>query len=228
MSDSPTPKPEEQAGQEATDTNQAALDPEALRLAREASDKGVSVKELIRREAQSEAQKLARAEVRKGLEGFRKVKEQSESFNAMLESLQEAGAFKDGVDLDSLRQQYTNEALMNLEPPEEDTPDSETPAEETPEPSSQEQLVIAEGERLAEQYGLEDGDPELDMIVEGQGIKAWLDSIEQAGKAKQERVKKSRGMPMETGESGTAGEPNPLKDNNDPDALLEQALYPNG
>lgn len=225
MSDKPEgPKAEQQGPDPQPKPAQTTLDPALAEIAQTASEKGISIKEYLRREAQAQAQSIASTEVRKALGGFQQAQDKVNSFGQTLELLKESGALKEDANIEALKQAYSTQALTSaFAPPEEPTTEEKPPTEE-PQQLNQANPALAEGDRRARELGLAEGDPELSMIVTDQGYAKWFETIEKAGAAKKERVGRQEGMPMDTG-SGQSSELNPIKDISDPDTLLEKGLY---
>jgi hypothetical protein len=136
-------------------------------------------------------------------------------------ALREAGVLPEDANLGAARTKVVMDAQSQAKP--------KAPAEEQTEPPLD--PVHAEGMLLAQQYGLAEGDAELAMIKQGQGVKAYLDSIEEAGKAKQARLKgskpseeKDEGEPFPVDTAGSTDTGNPIEDITDPTELLEMGL----
>lgn len=213
-----------------------ALPPEALELAQAAKSRGISVGEYLRREAQSAAQSVAAQEVRKAVSGLtewqRGVNEAGKRFDSMVESLQKGKAIAEGADLSALRNDYVNQVLSSPPQVGEDEPQNKDEMERL-----MQDPVYVDGLRLAARYELTGNDPEAAEIVTGQGPKAYLDSIEAAGKKKAERTGKAPAlkpegdkpplMPMESAPGGTVSA-NPLEGITDPDVLLEMGFKKGG
>jgi len=214
--------------------SQQALPPEVLELAQAAKTRGLSVGEYLRREAQSAAQSVAAQEVKKAVEGLTEwqkgVNEAGKRFDEMVGTLQKGKALAEGVDLSALRTDFVNQALSS--PPQIGGQEAQKNSDDME--RLMQDPVYLDGLRIAAKYNLAGEDPEANEIVTGQGPKAYLDSIEVAGKKKAQRVGggtlapepeggKPPLMPMESAGGGTVGA-NPLEGINDPDVLLEMGL----
>lgn len=179
--------------------------------------------EAVRRIAQSEARKHVDP-LLKWREGIdRRVQE----FDATTEALRKSGAIKDEGAVAAARASLVADASKSEPPQPETTP---APSQTTQDP------VYAEALAIAAKHGLQTGDPELAMIVYNQGARAYLNSVEEAGIARQKRAggapppppgsPEKPPIPSDLGLGGQPPKPNPIADITDPDVLLEQGLTP--
>ena len=173
--------------------------------------------------------RIAESKVRQHLDPVvkrqRAIEDTAKNFDAVVERLGKQGLLKEGADIVGLRNQAVMEAASRPDP-EADPATSVKPQGSGETATPQADPVYQEGTRLASKFGLTGSDPEAALIVSGQGVQAWLNSIELAGKTRQARVAKETGgasgveaLPLDPGT--TQGDVNQIANITDPTALLE-------
>lgn len=189
-------------------------------------------REVLRREAQS----IVASELNKavgGLQRWRKgIEERVGTFDDTVKRLQGAGILAADADITALRQQVQTEALASDpfgEPEGKPEPTGEPPGPE----GAPDNPITHAGRVLAARYGLTQEDPEATMIKIDGTPEEYLDSIVAAGSKKLTRTKGQTDLspdgdkiePSDMGIGGRSDKPNPIEDINDPDKLLDMALY---
>jgi len=213
---------------------QPTLTPDVQEMVSAAKEQGVSLREYIRRTAQSvidtEATKV-RGELQQTVsavtERQQAIQQAGAEFDAWVEDLKAQGVDLEGKDLVSMKNKHIAQRIPAT-PPKEEIPQGQ------PLPQGQQQNpLMVSALQLAAEQGLVRGDPEMN----GLDYTSWstlFSSIVNAGEKKRQRLtapaqfqddaETPGGGPVIPGEigggRGSAPSDNPIENINDPDELL--------
>ena len=237
----PEPKGAEQQDTIQQAPQQPILPPDVLQMASEAAQQGISLKEYLRREAQSAAQAEAHKSVGKLSEWQKKIDDAGKAFDDLAVQWGKEGSLAEGADLQVMRRNYIARVAGDLPQLGREEPQTPEPAPGQQDPGQQaaQDPMLAYAVTIAHEEGLQQGDPELQM-VSGQSWDQYYASIRAAGDAKRKRTgadprtvtdsqaSSLRGaIPGEIGARGSHGDTNEYENVYDPGALLDEVDWKN-